>query len=249
MAEPVLRVEGLGVDDGAVPLLQALSFRLEPAALLAVIGPDEADKDTLVAVLTGRQAVARGTVLLAGRPITHQPPALRVRRGLVATARTDPPPASSLIDATSLAMAAPRPPWQVPLWRRRPDAATRAAALELLDFAGLGDACHRAPADLTPAHQARLRLVLALALAPRVLIVDRLGRGLSAAERAELTALLVRLAAGGIALLWVEDDVDLVGEAADQALVLAQGRLVAGGPVGALAHSRQAELAFLGDDG
>ncbi|MFW5834328.1 MAG: ATP-binding cassette domain-containing protein, partial [Pseudomonadota bacterium] len=174
MAEPLLRVEGLGVHDAAAPLLQGVSFQVEPAALTAVIGPDDGDKDALVAALTGRRPCDRGTLRFAGRPITRTRAALRVRAGLVATAR-QPLPVSGdgLVETVVVAMTGCRP-LRAPWWRRSPRRAQTAAAEALLRFVGLGDAPATAPRLPDGAARARLTLACALAVRPRLLLVDRL---------------------------------------------------------------------------
>ncbi|TVQ34007.1 MAG: ATP-binding cassette domain-containing protein [Geminicoccaceae bacterium] len=247
MAEPILRIEGLGCQNGAAATLHGVSLRLEPGTLTALIGPDDTDKQALADTLAGRRPSHRGTLLLDGRPITRLGAVDRIRRGLVVT--TDPAtqvPAERLIEATVVAMAG-RAPHRSRWWQRRARGARLEAARELIRFVGLGELADEAPRTLDPLGRARWSLARALALAPSVLVVDRVTRGLDAAERAVLAGLVARIAQGGIAVLWIEDDVELVGEVAEAAFVLAHGRIVAGGPIEVLAHSRVAEAAFLGE--
>jgi ABC-type branched-subunit amino acid transport system ATPase component len=247
VAEPLLRVEGLTVERAGGALLQGVSFQVEPACLTAVIGPDDADKDVLVDALTGRRACRLGTLRLEGRPITRTAPAARVRAGLVTTMRPPLAPSSTpLVESVAVAMAGRRP-LRAPWWRRRASPAQARAAGELLRFVGLPSEPPPAGADHDAEAAARLTLACALALQPRLLIVDRLTRGLEPAARHALARLLARLAAGGIGVLWLEDDVELVGDEAGFGFVLARGRLVAAGSIEVLAGSRVAEAAFLGE--
>jgi branched-chain amino acid transport system ATP-binding protein len=247
MAEPILRAEGLTALDGGAIDLASVSFSLAPATLAAVVGPDGWDKDALVAVITGSRAPRAGTLRFAGRPITRLAGAARARRGLAWTAR---PPAvfatGTVGEAVALALAARRPVRPLEPFRRRPAPASARAAGEILAFVGLEAAAERAPSDLAPAERARLELARALALDPRVVVVDRPTADLEPADARAVAALLARLARQGPAVLWVADDAGLALAHADQIVALHHGRTLTAGALGAPPRADALEAAFLG---
>ena len=247
MAEPLLRAEGLTAKDGAAADLASVSFSLEPGVLAAVIGPDPWDKDALVDLLAGRRRASGGTLRFGGRPITGLAAAARARRGLVWTLR--PPLAfatGTLVEAVALAMAARGAPHPLDAFRRRPAAPASAAALATLQFVGLGGNSGRSPAQLETGERARLELARCLAAAPSLLVVDRLTAGLGDHERGALIQLLRQLAAGGITILWVEEDATSALDHADQLVVLHHGRTPTPGGLGATRRAEALEAAFLG---
>ncbi len=247
MAEPVLRAESLDVRAGTATDLASVSFSVEPVGLTALIGPDAWDKDTLVAVLQGRRRPARGTLRLAGRPITGMTPDARVRQGLAWTTR----PllrfaTTTLIDALALAIHALRTPSPLDFWRLRPSRPSTYAALALLDRVGLADCADAAPDSLNEARRARLDIARALAARPRLLIADRITEDVSPSASRELASLLHSLAQAGPAVLWIEDDAMLALETADQVVVLVDGRALVPSAAGREASEQALDAAFLG---
>jgi ABC-type branched-subunit amino acid transport system ATPase component len=247
MAEPILRAEGLTLKDGGAADLASVSFSIERGALAALIGPDGWDKEALVALLAGRRPATQGTLRFQGRPITALAARARTRRGLVWTLR--PPLAlatGTLVEAVALATAPRRRVHPLDLWRRRPSPTTSAAALEILQFVGLGARSGRRPTTLDANGRARLELARCLAADPRLLVVDRLTAELDDDERTALAQLLRQLAGGGPAVLWVEDDAALALRHADQIVALHHGRTLTAGALDAPARADALEAAFLG---
>lgn len=247
MAEPILRAEGLTLKDGGAADLASVSFSVERGGLAAVIGPDGWDKDALVDVLAARRTASQGTLRFKGRPITRLAGASRSRRGLVWTLR--PPLAfatGTLVEAVALAMAPHRPLGPFDAFRRRPSAATSAAAVEILQFTGLGARSGRSPAGLDAAERARLELARCLAADPELVVVDRLTADLAAADRPAVAQLLRQLTGGGLTVLWVEDDAALALDHADQLIALHHGRTLTAGALDAPARADALEAAFLG---
>ena len=92
-----------------------------------------------------------------------------------------------------------------------------------------------------------MALARALALRPRLLLLDEPAAGLSEAERAELVALLGRLRADGLTMLLVEHDIGLVMELADVVIVLDRGQVLAAGAPATVCHDQAVIAAYLGD--
>lgn len=247
MAEPMLRAEGLSLRRGGATELASVSFSVERASLAAVVGPDDWDKDALARLLQGHERPTHGTLRLAGRPITRLTPDERVRRGLVWTTR--PPLAletSTLVEAMVLAMSAPRPPSALDFFRRQPSETSSAAAVEALQFAGLGGRSGTAPTTLVGLDRARFELARVLVARPRLVIVDRLSDHVPPTRHEAFVALLQHIVDLGLTVLWIEDDATLAMEHADHLIALAQGRTLVPGALDKRASRDAIEAAFLG---
>lgn len=246
MADPVLRGEGLTLRDGGATDLASVSFSLEAGALTALVGPDDHDKDALAAVLRGERRPDVGTLRFRGRPITRLGGAARTRLGLVWTRRPAVPFATgSPIEAVALAARRPGD-WREP-FRRRPPPATATAAREILTFVGLESEAEARPDHLGADDRVRLELARALAADPHLLVVDRLTDELDDAHaRADLIDRLRAIARSGPGVLWIEDDVALALEHADQVVTLEHGRILTPGTLAASGGAEAFEAAFLG---
>ncbi|MEV0263215.1 ATP-binding cassette domain-containing protein [Streptomyces sp. NPDC050617] len=199
--------------------LDGVDVAVAPGRVTALVGPNGAGKSTLFHCLCGTLRPDSGRVLLDGRDITRRPAHARTRLGI---ARTFQQPAvfPSLTVAENVRIGAEQGRFRAP-----------AATERALRLTGLDSAVRDAPAgELPTGSLRRVELGRALAGSPRVLLLDEPAAGLDTAEVDALARLLRALAADGMALLVVEHDLDLVGELAGTAYVMAAGRIVAAGP-------------------
>lgn len=248
-----LRVEGLGVERTTAGVSQRvladLSFTLEPASSVGLVGRSGAGKSTL------------GNALLGLLPV-----GLRVTPGSVARLGNDDllaidGEAQRAVRGRRLAMVFQEPLLALdPAMRigRQLEGALRAhrladgteateRAIAMLARVGLGDAraaAHRYPHELSGGMRQRLLLALALLLEPAVLIADEPTTALDPTLQAQLLDLLDALRAEfGTALLLISHDLDLVGERCERVLVLDEGRIVADGPAAEVVRSHRAPRA------
>ena len=243
-----LRVQDLQRHYGGVRALDGVSFEVPAGQCVALIGPNGAGKSTCFACLAGQQLPSAGRVYWHGQDVTTLAPARRQALGMARTfqvAQTF--EALSVAQNLQLVRAGARLSWWDRLDRRERDQALQALAL-----VGLQAQADAVVADLPYGAKKRLELAMALAGLPerdeRVLLLDEPAAGLAPAERADMMALVRRVAATGVTVLYTEHNMDAVFGVADRVLVLMQGRLVADGTPEAVAQDPQVRERYLGQD-
>ncbi|MFJ3792593.1 ABC transporter ATP-binding protein [Kitasatospora sp. NPDC090091] len=230
-----LTARGLVRRYGGIEAVAGVDLTAPPGRITALIGPNGAGKSTLFDCLAGTVRPDAGRVLLGGREVTRLPAHARVRIGLARTFQQIAVfPTLSVADNVRVG-AEQRP------GARRDARAVDAATGRALALVGVQELAAQ-PAGEQPTGVLRLvELARALAGDPRVLLLDEPAAGLDTAQTARLVAVLRGLADRGMALLLVEHDPDLVAELADTVYAMADGRVVAHGPAGAvLADARVA---------
>jgi branched-chain amino acid transport system ATP-binding protein len=245
MSAPLLQVEGLAKSYAGVQAVRGVDFTLEAGGILALIGPNGAGKSTCFNMLNGQIRPDAGRVRLQGRDITGLAPRRVWRLGVGRTFQ---------IAATFASMTV-RENVQVALLshHRRfglgfAGRAYRAEADALLDLVGLGDAAERACGELAYGDVKRLELSIALANAPKLLLMDEPTAGMAPRERVALMRLTAEVARQRrIGVLFTEHDMDVVFEHADRIMVLNRGALIAEGSPEAVRRDPQVRAVYLGD--
>ena len=243
-----LRVQQLARHYGGVKALDGVDFEVSSGQCVALIGPNGAGKSTCFACLAGQQLPGAGRVFWQGRDVTELPPAQRQALGMARTfqvAQTF--EALTVLQNIQLVLVRQRLSWWDRLAGRE-----AAAALQALAQVGLSDLADAVVADLPYGAKKRLELAMALAGLPdegeRLLLLDEPAAGLAPAERADMMALVRRVADQGVTVLYTEHNMDAVFGVADRVLVLMQGRLVADGTPQAVARDPQVRERYLGQD-
>jgi branched-chain amino acid transport system ATP-binding protein len=239
VTDPVLRARGLSKTFGGLRAIHTVDLDLQPGRLLGVIGPNGAGKSTLVNLLTGHLRPTAGTVEIDGRDLTGARP-WRIAHAGVARTFQIVKPFRGMTVLDNVAVAA--------LYggRRLGIGAARAAAGEVLERVGLAGRADVAPGELSVADARRLELAKALALRPRVLLLDEVLAGLRPGELEPALELIASLRTDGLALLMVEHVVRAITAISDEVLVLHHGEaLMTGPPAQVLADPRVVE-AYLG---
>ena len=245
-SSPVLSVRRLSKSFGAVQVAQSIDLELHPGARVGLIGPNGAGKTSFVNLLTGILRADDGEIVLGGRDITHLAPESRVHLGLARTHQINTLlPETTLRDNVALAVAErDHVAWRLmrysTIWRRCCEEA--AAQLAALGIAELSD---RTVAELPYGQQRLLEIAIALALKPRVLLLDEPAAGVPAAEAHTIHDVLERLPAE-IAILMIEHDMDLVFRFAREIVVLVQGRVLTSGTPQQIAADAQVRAVYLG---
>ena len=228
-------LEGRGIVRryGGLTAVDHIDIRAEPGRITALIGPNGAGKTTLFACLTGVELPDEGTVRLDGEDITKLPADARARLGISRTfQRLAVFPTMTVADNLLVgaegrrAGSLVRGVLGVPEPGRAADERKVTEILRLLGLTGVRE--HLAGALPT----GTLRLVelgRALCHQPRVLLLDEPASGLDTNETRELQDVLRRITAGGVGVVIVEHDVDLVFDVADEVYAMAEGRLIARG--------------------
>jgi branched-chain amino acid transport system ATP-binding protein len=242
----VLETRALAKRFGGLLATDDVSLAVERGARHALIGPNGAGKTTLVNLLTGVLEPTSGRIVLDGEDITGQPAHRRVQRGLVRTFQINqlfgtltPLSSVALVVARRLGRSAR---WWRPLAR---DAQVAAECERLLAEFRLADVMHRRTAELPYGKRRLLEIALAIACAPRVLLLDEPAAGVPAGERQEIFDSLARLPAD-VSVLLIEHDMDLVFNFARRVTVLVDGAVFADGDVRAIAADERVKAVYLG---
>jgi branched-chain amino acid transport system ATP-binding protein len=226
----ILEVDGVGKHFGALAALSRVSLSVGPGQVFSVIGPNGAGKSTLFNVIAGLHRPTAGRVRFAGEDITGLPPEEVNRRGLAKTFQiTNVFPEISVLDNVRVAAQsrAPESGRLRSLWRR---ADVDDASRSLLEAFGLARRADELAENLSHGEQRYLEICLALATAPRLLLLDEPTAGMTPGETREATALIRRIALDrGLTLLLIEHDMSVVMGISDRVAVLHFGEKIAEG--------------------
>jgi branched-chain amino acid transport system ATP-binding protein len=249
MSAPVLKVEDVVVRFGGVTALERVGFELADGELLGLIGPNGAGKTTLLRAVIGVVEPNEGHVRLAGRDITRMSVDARARLGLALTHQIVKPFRSmSVVDNVVLAAGHAK---TGSLWRALMTVGRRAEerrARELLDLVGIADMAGLMPGVLPLGALKRLEVARALAIDPKVLLLDEPLAGLNSVEAERLAETLVRLNAGGITMILIEHNLTKVAEVCARLVVLDNGRKIADGPTRETLADAAVVAAYIGKE-
>jgi branched-chain amino acid transport system ATP-binding protein len=245
----VLRVDGLTMSFGGLAVARDISLSLARGERAALIGPNGAGKTTFVNLVTGHLRPTSGRVTLAGQDITHSGPTLRVRRGLVRSfqvTRLFPDMTPEEHVALAVLQRLGRTGRMLGSFRDMADVTAETDGI--LTTLGLGEVATRKVAGIAYGQQRLLEMALALALRPKVLLLDEPAAGVPQSETGRIEEALARLPPD-LATLIIEHDMDLVFRFARRVVVLAAGAVIFdGAPAMAAADTRVRE-AYLGSHG
>ena len=242
----VLSVSGLSKSWGGVRAVDDVSFAVAPAEMLALIGPNGAGKSTTFNMIGGQLRPDAGGIMLGDRSVIGVNPRMLCRLGVGRTFQiTETFASMTLRENVQTALLAHRRQ----VWRFWRDAASQAAAPadRVLSLVGLEAQADDPAGILAYGDLKRLELAMALANAPRLLLMDEPTAGMAQAERTALMAVVRRLVSEqGLAVLFTEHDMDIVFGTADRILVLNRGRLVAEGDAAAIRANKLVQEIYLG---
>ena len=250
MSAPLLAVDGLLRRFGGVVAADHLGFSVADGELLGLIGPNGAGKTTVLRLIAGLLAPEQGRIMFDGVDLTTQPTHRRMRAGLGLTHQIVRPfRGLSVIENVMIAAGArhTRSPWTALCRLSR--AAERERAATLLARVGLQDAADLRPMALPLGGRKRLEVARALALTPRLLLLDEPMAGLNSAEAVALGDLIVDLNRSGITIVLVEHNLGEVMRIARRLLVLDAGRAIADGAPAEVMRRPEVREAYIGTTG
>ncbi len=244
--EVVLRTHSLVKRFGGITATNNVSLAVTKGARHALIGPNGAGKTTLINQLTGVLPPTSGRVELEGRDITDVAPYRRVGLGLARTFQINQlfgslTPTQSLALAVASRRDAARRWWQ-PMGA---DADIAAEVEALLAQFRLEEHAGRQTRELPYGKRRLLEIALAVALKPRVLLLDEPAAGVPASERADILATVAALPAD-VSVVLIEHDMDLVFSFATRITVLVNGTMLTEGTPAEIAADPQVKAVYLG---
>ncbi len=246
---PLLEVREVSVHFDGVRALDAVSFAVGEGELVGLIGPNGAGKTTCLRAITGALRANSGRVLLDGRDLTGLPPHARVRLGLGLSQQLVRPFRSmTLAENVMLAAGLARTARPLLALVQNDRARERARALELLCRVGIEDAAESRPATLPLGVLKRLEVARALALGPRLLLLDEPLAGLNSVEARALADTIAALNADGITVMLIEHNLGEVLRVCRRLVVLDNGvKITEGAPQDVIAQPA-VRAAYLGED-
>lgn len=243
----VLETHELTRSFGALRAVDGISLKIEAGTLHSIIGPNGAGKTTLFNLLTGTFPPSSGRIVFDGRDITFTKADRIAHLGLARSyQRTSVFPALSLFDNVWVAAFATGQSWRGLGWRRAdrfPKVAERARfALSDVGLIAKADAL---AGEISHGEQRQLELAIALAAAPRVLLLDEPAAGLSPDETRKMVA-LVRSLKGRYTIVLIEHKMDVIMSVSDRISVMYFGRLIAEGSPEEIQRNPEVRRAYLG---
>ena len=243
-----LEVDELSHSFGGLAALADVSLAVAPGERLAIIGPNGAGKTTLFNIVTGIFRPSSGRIRLFGRDVTRVPAHRRAQLGLARTFQISTLfPKLTVLDSVLLAVQgldAAR------FTLHRPRTAyghLRERAEALLADWGLADRARQVTRRLSYGEQRQVELILALAGAPKVLLLDEPTAGLFPAETASVAAMIRRFSRDTTILL-IEHDMDVALDLVDRVTVLVQGRVLAEGSKDEIRGNPKVAAIYFGTD-
>jgi ABC-type branched-subunit amino acid transport system ATPase component/ABC-type branched-subunit amino acid transport system permease subunit len=245
-----LELDNISKSFGGLQALRDVSFRVAPGSIHALIGPNGAGKTTLINVVTGFYRTDGGAILIDGQAANIVSMHDAARRGIVRTFQTiklfgDMTVLEHvLIGLVSHSGAGFRLSGRVQA--REQAARNLAAARELIALVGLSRFEQTPSSALAYGHRRLLEIARALAVRPKVLLLDEPAAGLIAEEIASLAEIIRKLRAAGMTVLLIEHHIDLVVSISDRVTVLDYGAVIADGPPAAIQRDERVIAAYLG---
>jgi branched-chain amino acid transport system ATP-binding protein len=227
---PLLDIRNVGVRFGGVEALADVSFSVTSGEFMSLIGPNGAGKTTLLRSITGVIRLRQGQVVFDGRDITAWPVHRRIRAGLAMTHQIVRPFYSmTVLDNVALAAGHDQIASVVRALVGLNRSRAREKALELLSLVGIADVARHPVRGLPLGVVKRLELARALALEPRLLLLDEPLAGLNSREAARLADMITGINRKGVTVMMIEHNLGEVLRVSQRLVVLDNGRKIADG--------------------
>ena len=242
-----LETQNITKSFGALTAVNGVSLAVEAGSLHSIIGPNGAGKTTLFNLLTGTFPPTSGKIIFDQKEITGTPANRVAHLGLARSyQRTTVFPAFSLFDNVWVSAFSTSKKKTGLAWRnanRYPEVEERAR--QALKDVGLAEKSKQLARQISHGEQRQLELAIALAAAPRVLLLDEPAAGLSPDETRKMVA-LVRALKGRYTIVLIEHKMDIIMSVSDRISVMHFGSLIAEGTPGEIQKNAEVRRAYLG---
>jgi branched-chain amino acid transport system ATP-binding protein len=244
----LLQVQKVSKHFGSLVAVSDVSMTVEPGELRAVIGPNGAGKTTFFNLITGFFRPTSGNIIFNGEDITALLPARRVWRGIARTFQiTEVFPELTVHENLRIPVEVASGFRLQPWLSRDEDEKIKARVAELLEMGGLADKAARLVGELAHGDQRSTEIMMAIALNPRLLLLDEPTAGMGEQETFEIIQLIGRLHKDNkLTIVLIEHDMRVVFHLADRIMVLDQGKFLAEGTPQEIAKNEAVQTAYLG---
>jgi branched-chain amino acid transport system ATP-binding protein len=247
VSDPVLRLEALQKNFGGLRVTDDLTLDLLPGELHAIIGPNGAGKTSLINQISGTILSDAGRIIFNEHDITRHPVHARAALGIARSFQiTSVLPGFSALENVALAVQARTPGHFRLFGNAAAERELNEPAYAALAEVGLAERADIVAARLSHGERRALELAIALAMQPKVLLLDEPMAGTGHEETERLIATLRRLK-GRFPIMLVEHDMTAVFALADRISVIIYGRILASGPPALVRNDPQVIKAYLGD--
>jgi branched-chain amino acid transport system ATP-binding protein len=245
----LLEVDNVTRTFGSLVAVGGVSMQVEVGELRAVIGPNGAGKTTFFNLLSGLFPPTSGRIRFDGQDITLVPAQKRVLRGIARTFQiTEIFPELSVFENIRIAVETAAGYRLRPFLSQAEDHAVHQRVHELIGMGGLSGRGGRRVGELAHGDQRATEIMMALALKPRLLLLDEPTAGMGDQETYEITRLIRRMHRDHhLTIVLIEHDMRVVFGLADRITVLAEGKVLADGPPEAIAADERVQGAYLGE--
>ena len=244
----LLKVESISKRFGELVAVNDVSLTVESGELRAVIGPNGAGKTTFFNMISGFLTQTSGRILFDGKDISRVTPVRRVWRGIARTFQiTEVFPELTTRENLRIAVEVAAG-YRLKTWLTgNADGEVRARVSELLEVSGLADKADRLVGEMSHGDQRAAEIMMALALKPRLLLLDEPTAGMGDQETYDITQLIRKLHKDQkLSIVLIEHDMRVVFHLADRIMVLAEGTMLAEGTPQDIARNEAVQEAYLG---
>jgi branched-chain amino acid transport system ATP-binding protein len=249
----LLKIESITKIFGGLTALQNVSFSIAAGEITGIIGPNGAGKTTLFNIVTGIYDPTSGKVYYGGIDITGFPPEKLARLGMVRTFQGIELFGQMTVlenvmvglhtkSQSGIIVSALKLPAHL-----REERHIKERAISWLEFAGIAELAHTKAANLPFGKGRLLEIARAMAIEPKIILLDEPAAGLNSRETADLAMLIRRIKDSGITVAIVEHDMELVMEICNRIVVLNLGHKLAEGSPRYIQEDEQVIMAYLGE--
>jgi branched-chain amino acid transport system ATP-binding protein len=248
MVEPVLKLSGLTKNFGGLCVTDDVSLNVMPGEVHAVIGPNGAGKTTLIHQISGFLAPDKGQVFLGGKNMTNVASHERAKAGLSRSFQITSILANfTVLENVAMAVQARSGSSFRFFGRASAETALNDEAINYLAETGLAARAAAPARTLSHGEKRALEFAIALAMKPKVMLLDEPMAGTGHDEGSRLVSLMLGLKAR-VPMLLVEHDMDAVFRVADRVSVLVYGRIIATGTPTEIRSNPDVRTAYLGNE-